>query len=121
MILNNEYLVALDNDNTVSILKCNIIKPQPVFDSPDPAEIEQEERIPIGSRRRPGQTAQGPSASHGASQGQQMSGKLQMRTDDDTDMEPANAEENDDLEENPRGQGPVRNQPINSSNGRQLP
>jgi len=27
LILSNEYLVALDNDNTVSVLKCTIVKP----------------------------------------------------------------------------------------------
>jgi len=52
---------------------------------------------------------------HGAiGQGQQIPSKLNMRQDEDTDMEPANAEENEDFDEAPRGQPAPRNQPMNN-------
>jgi hypothetical protein len=101
--------VALDNDSTVSVLKCTIIKPEPKQEVSEPADIEQDERIPIGSAqsvknragldfddssaaRRPGKFAtenrRKPGASHQVS-----SAAMNIRHEEDVDMEPVNGEE----------------------------
>ena len=68
----NEYLIALDNDNTCSILKSRIIKPTPLPVAPNTV-------------RR----------AFGLGQGQQIPNKLLMRQDEDTDNEPMNTEMDD--------------------------